>query len=117
MNLKILLFSGIILLVIGILLRKLTQLEILGLSLIIIGVSFKTIYIILKARSGEYKPGKELIVLALGLILFFTGLNLRGSDQSFINPIYLIVLGISLKIVFIVSFIQITRSNKTTIKN
>ena len=112
MSPKILLFSGIILLIFGILLRKFTQLDILGLSLIIIGVSFKTIYIILKARSGEYKPGKELIVLALGLILFFTGLNLRGSDQSFINPIYLIVLGITLKIVFVVRFIQISRVKK-----
>ena len=114
MSSKFLLFSGIILLIIGILLRKLTELEVIGLILIIIGVTCKSTYIVMKARNGEYKPGKELFALALGLLLFFTGLYLRGSDQSFINPLYLIVSGITLKIVFIVRFIQITRSQRTT---
>lgn len=111
---KILLFSGIFLLVVGILLRKLTQLDVVGLSLIIIGVAFKTIYIIIKAKRGEYQPGKELIFLALGLILFFTGLNLRGAEDPFIRPVYLIVLGITLKVVFVVRFIQISRSQRLT---
>ena len=114
MNSKLLLFSGIVLLAIGILLRKMTELEIIGLVFIIIGVTCKSTYIVLKARTGEYKPGKELFALALGLLLFFTGLYLRGSDQSFINPVFLIISGICLKIVFIVRFIQITRSQRTT---
>lgn len=109
MNSKTLLFTGIILLIIGILLRKMTELEIIGLILIIIGVTLKSSYIVLKARTGEYKPGKELFALGFGLLLFFTGLYLRGGDQNFINPIFLIITGISLKIVFIVRFIQITR--------
>jgi len=112
MNSKLLLFSGIVLLIFGIVLRKMTELEMIGLFLIIIGVSFKSTYIILKARSGEYKPGKELFALAVGLCLFFTGLYLRGSEQSFINPVFLIISGIALKIVFIVRFIQITRSQR-----
>lgn len=117
MNSKLLLFSGIVLLVIGIVLRKMTQLEVFGLSLIIIGVTCKSIYIINKARTGEYKPGKELFALALGLLLFFTGLYLRGSEQNFINPLYLIISGITLKIVFIVRFIQITRKVRITSNN
>ena len=112
MKSKGLLFTGIILLVIGILLRKMTQLEITGLILIIIGVACKTFYIISKARSGEYKPGKELIFLIVGLSLFFTGLYLRNSEHTLFNPIYLIVFGISLKVVFVVRFIQISRSTK-----
>ena len=117
MNSKILLFSGIVLLVIGIVLRKMTELEIIGLILILIGVTCKSTYIVLKARTGEYKPGKELFVLSLGLIIFFTGLYLRGAKQNFINPLYLMILGITLKIVFVVRFIQISRAIKTTRNN
>jgi drug/metabolite transporter (DMT)-like permease len=117
MNPKLLLFTGIILLVIGILIRKMTELEIFGLLLIIIGVTCKSTYIVMKARSGEYKPGKELFALALGLLLFFMGLYLRGSEQNLINPTYLIILGITLKIVFIVRFIQISRSIRISSNN
>ncbi len=112
MKSKSLLFIGIILLVVGILLKKMTQMDVIGLAAIIIGVTCKSIYIISKARSGEYKPGTELFILAMGLLLFFTGLYLRGIEQNLIKPIYLIVLGITLKIIFIIKFIQIIRSNK-----
>jgi threonine/homoserine efflux transporter RhtA len=117
MKSKALLFAGIILLICGILLRKMTQLDISGLFLIITGVTCKSIYIIKKAQNGEYKPGKELIALAVGLLLFFTGLYLRGSEQNLINPIYLIVLGLTLKIIFIVRFIQIMRLGKNSNTN
>jgi threonine/homoserine efflux transporter RhtA len=112
MKLKSLLFIGVILLTIGILLRKMTQMDDIGLSFIITGVLCKTIYIVTKARNGEYKPGKELIVLALGLLLFLIGLYLRNIKQNLMNPIYFIVLGITLKLIFIVRFIQIIRSEK-----
>jgi threonine/homoserine efflux transporter RhtA len=112
MKSKSLLFTGIILLVIGILLRKMTQMDVTGLAAIITGVTCKLIYIVSKARSGEYKPGTELYILAFGLLLFFTGLYLRGIEQNLIKPIYLIVLGITLKIIFIIKFILIIRSNK-----
>lgn len=112
MKLKGLLFIGIILLVLGIILKKASQLEVLGLSLIITGVTFKTIYILAKVKSGDYQPGKEMLFLLVGLILFLTGLYLRRVDQALINPIYLIVLGLSLKVIFIINFIIIVRSNK-----
>jgi threonine/homoserine efflux transporter RhtA len=112
MKSKALLFTGIILLVIGILLRKMTQMDVIGLAAIITGVTCKLIYIVSKARSGEYKPGTELYVLAFGLLLFFTGLYLRGIEQNLIKPIYLIVIGITFKIIFIIRFIQIIRSSK-----
>ena len=111
MKLKGLLFIGIIFLVLGIILRKATQLEVLGLVLILTGVLFKTIYIIAKVKSGEYHPGKEMLFLVVGLILFLSGLYLRNIDQTFIKPIYLIVLGLTLKVIFIIRFIQIVRSN------
>ncbi len=112
MNSKILLFIGIVLLIVGIILKKTTQLEALGLILIIIGVTFKIIYIFTKVRSGEYKPGKEFIFLVVGLLFFLTGIYLRNINQTLIKPIYLIVFGITLKIVFIIRFIQIIKSEK-----
>ena len=112
MKSKVFLFSGIILLVIGILLDKLTRLHVLGSVLIIIGVTLKIIYILAKVRSGEYNPGKELILLIVGLLLLFTGLYLRGNEHRLIEPVYLIGFGITLKILFILRFIQIVRSRK-----
>ena len=115
MKSKSVLFTGIILLVVGILLRKMTQMDVVGLAAIITGVTCKLIYIVLKARNGEYKPGTELFILAVGLLLFFTGLYLRGVEQNLIKPIYLIVSGITLKIIFIIKFIQIIRLNKNRV--
>ena len=112
MKSKGLLFIGIILLVSGIVLKKSTQMNALGLTLIITGVTLKSIYILSKVKSGEYKPGREVIFLIVGLILFFMGLYLRKSNQALIKPIYLIGVGITFKIIFIIRFIQIVKSKK-----
>lgn len=112
MKSKALLFIGIILLVTGIILKKTTPMASFGLALILIGVTLKTIYILAKVKSGEYKPGKELYFLVVGLLIFLTGLYLRGINQTLIEPIYLIVFGIALKITFIIRFIQIVRAEK-----
>ena len=111
MKSKKLLFGGILILLIGILLKRVTDLSSLGLILIILGVSLKTIYIISKARSGEYKPGTELFVLAIGLLIFFTGLSLKSIDSPIINPAYLMIIGIGLKVTFIIMFVRNVRSN------
>lgn len=117
MKSKTLLFIGILLLILGIVIRKMTSLEVLGLIFILTGVLCKTVYIIAKVRSGEYQPGKELIFLGVGLILFLSGLYLRNLDQNFIDPSYLIVSGIGLKIIFIIRFIQILRKEKAKHQN
>lgn len=112
MKSKYLLFIGIFLLVIGILIRTITQIDTLGLILIITGVLCKLIYIINRVRLGDYRPGKELIVLAMGLLLFFIGLYSSDTVSNFIKPIYFIVLGVILKIIFVFRFIQIMRFDK-----
>ena len=111
-KLKIVLLIGIILLVLGILLNRLFQMDVLGLILICTGVAVKLIYILKKVKSGEYKPGKELIFLVIGLVLFFTGLYLQNINQTLINPIYLIVVGLILKVIFIIKFIRIVQSER-----
>jgi hypothetical protein len=105
------LFTGIILLTAGVVLRKTTDLGIEAMLLIVTGVLFKVYYIIGKARSGEYKPGFELILLFFGLIMFFSGLYLRYHEPPF-NPLWLIIPGILLKIAFIVLFIMKTRKSR-----
>ena len=110
------LFAGILLLILGIILRKTTDLISEGLILIIVGVAFKTYYIISKARSGEYKPGYELIFLFVGLVMFMSGLYLRSHEPPF-SPALLIVPGISLKVLFIVLFIIKTRITRKALEN
>jgi len=105
MQSKKLLFIGIALLILGIVFRKFTDMTGLGLLMILIGVGCKTIYIIAKTKSGEYKPGKELIWLFLGLALFLTGLVLKSNNPG-ILPTVLIVSGLSLKLLFILIFIK-----------
>lgn len=106
MESKKVLFTGIILLIIGIFVRKFTSYESTGLFLILIGVIFKTIYIIAKAKSGAYKPGRELLFLGVGLLLFLFGLFLRRSDPEVTYPFILIVSGLILKVIFIILFIR-----------
>jgi len=102
------LFVGIALLTIGIIIRRTTDLNMEGLVMILVGVSFKAYYIISKARSGEYMPGKELYFLFFGLGLFLGGLYLRAQESS-AYTISMIIVGIGLKITFIILFIIKTR--------
>lgn len=107
MTKKLLLFIGIFLLIIGIVIRKLTDFESIGLVLIIGGVACKTIYIIGKIKTGEYKPGKELYFLLSGLVLFLGGIYMRKNDLDlFIPALVYIIVGLSLKIIFIIWFIK-----------
>lgn len=98
------LFAGIILLVAGIVLRNLTEMDLAAVSLIALGVLFKTYYIVRMARSGEYKPGYELYFLFAGLGMFLSGLYLKSQNPSVIAGL-LIFTGILLKTSFIVIFI------------
>lgn len=107
-NQKILIYSGILLLVSGIVLRSAYELAIPGMVLIILGVSLKTIYILLKLRSGDYKPGVELIMLAAGLSLFFTA---KQIDPPW--SIIMKVSGIVLKVAFVVIFIRKSRRSSS----
>lgn len=111
---KPILYSGIALLVLGILIRKMTGFPIAGLFMIIVGVAFKTYYILASIRSGEYKPGKEIWLLFIGLALFLTGLYLRKTGFV-INPLYLIIAGLILKTLFIIRFIQLVRRGRSTV--
>ena len=106
---KPILFIGILLLVAGILVRRFLELPYVGLVFILSGVALKTYYIVAKARAGEYKPGGELWFLFIGLALFLGGLYARARGLDTYKPVYWMVTGIVLKVIFIVRFIQLTR--------
>jgi len=89
-----------------------TSFEGVGLSLILTGVVCKTVYIVAKIKNGEYKPGREVLFLGGGLVLFLLGLYLRNYDPNLIYPIFLIILGLTLKLIFVVRFIQKIKVNK-----
>ena len=98
-------------LTVGILLKKFSDLTLVPILLMTVGVIFKILYLIGKARSGEYKPGIELAFLFLGLLLFFSGLYVRSHEFAF-NAAYLIGSGITLKILFVVLAISKMRSQR-----
>lgn len=109
MNSKWALFSGILLLTTGIILRIFTDEGVVGLVLIVFGVLLKSYYIIDKARSGEYKPGFELVFLCLGLALFFTGIYFRVHKPTY-PYVLLMVLGLLLKTIYIFLFVVKVKS-------
>lgn len=99
------LFVGIALLLTGIVLRVLTDFEPWSLLILLSGVVFKVAYIIAKTVRREYQPGYEVLFLVVGLALFMGGIVLH--KQGLIeNPFALKMIGISLKIAFIILFIR-----------
>ena len=109
MKLKLALFTGILLMTTGIILRMFTDVSFVAILLIILGVLFKTYYIIGKARSGEYQPGYELLFLFAGLTLFFSGLYFRMHKPAY-PFVFLMVSGLILKMVYVILFIAKVRS-------
>ena len=106
------LIGGIILLVFGIFIKKLTDFGQWGIFMILLGVSLKTMYIVAKVRSGEYKPGAEFFYLIAGLCMFIAGLILKSNKPGLL-AYGMIIVGLALKIGFIVLFIRSVKRNKS----
>ena len=93
----------------GIVLKKLTDLNDHAIFLILLGVILKVYYIVHKMVIGEYRPGKEVIYLMIGLTFFLSALYLKNVESA-INYVPLLAIGILLKVVFVVQFIIKMRS-------
>ena len=98
------LFTGIALLTIGIFLRILVDPTWPSYIFIALGVCFKVFYIAALYKTGNYKPGLEMLALIVGLTLFSIGLILKYSTSD-INPYLFIAPGIMFKLTFIILFI------------
>lgn len=97
------LFSGIILLTIGVVLRVVTSVNYTPLILILAGVGFKVWHISFLIRNKKYKPGHECWFLLLGLVLFFSGLYLFDAG---ILKYSLMSFGILFKAYFVIQLIR-----------
>lgn len=114
MNTKYILYSGIILLLVGIVFRYITAYPVAGLTLIITGVVLKFAYIVIAMVSGLYKPGSEALLLIAGLGILFLGVWYRINASESIGYA-MIAFAVLLKGSFIVLFIRKTRKNKALV--
>ncbi|MFW5773515.1 MAG: hypothetical protein ACOCWD_02430 [Tangfeifania sp.] len=101
------LFAGLTLLAVGIILKIILDNVAFPVFLIVTGILFKVCFVFNKIETKEYQPGYELILLILGLGLFFSGIHLK-NPVYFIEPGYLKIVGILFKIGFIILFIRKT---------
>lgn len=102
------LYTGIGLLTLGIVLKTSTSFNPWSLIILLTGVAFKLAYIISKIIKKEYKPSFEIAFLIIGLTLFMGGVILH-KNGLIENPAALKIIGISLKVIFIIIFIKKTR--------
>ncbi|MBN2165945.1 MAG: hypothetical protein JW717_06695 [Marinilabiliaceae bacterium] len=113
-NIKPFLYIGILVLALGVFLRIFSSFFILSLFFIIAGALMKITYIFAIYKRGEYKPGSELLLLGIGLSVFFTGVYFKYHFLPF-HHAYLLATGGIFKMVFIFMFIQKTRKSATKV--
>lgn len=114
-KIKLLLYTGLTLLTIGIILRFSMGPGLIPSILIYSGVALKVSYLLYIIFKGRFKPGIEILFLLVGLSLVFSGSRLRGFD---VNPYLItsmIVTGATLKLLFIIFLFRKLkqRSNKS----
>ena len=114
MNTKYFLYLGLILLLLGVVFRYFTPFMVMGLGLIISGVILKLIYIAMAMAKGQYKPGTESLYLIVGLGLLFLGIWYKTNIEASFGYI-LMVIGLSLKALFILVFVRKIKQHKETI--
>lgn len=110
MKQKNLIFIGVIFLIAGIVGRQVWDESSIALAFIIIGVACKFIYMAIAIYKKRYRPGKELLLLYMGLAVFFAGLYMRRHGLSMGIPLE--VLGVLMKLVFIGLFIRKSRRSE-----
>lgn len=97
------LILGLILLICGIILKLISNFDHWAVFLIALGAFLKVLHIIGIIKNRSYKPGWEIVILILGLSLFFFGLyicQIESRAQLFI------ICGLLLKTTFVVMFIR-----------
>ena len=110
MKSKYLIYTGIILLITGIVLSAMEIMSVLSLLLIISGILLKLTYLTINKLNRSYKPGYELIILLVGLGLIVMG---KYSEIDFISryAVVFLLAGISCKITFVVLFLLKKRNS------
>ncbi|MDA3930878.1 MAG: hypothetical protein PF541_18160 [Prolixibacteraceae bacterium] len=104
-------FVGVILVTIGIILKYTINFNPWSLLILLTGVAFKIVYITSKIITKEYKPGFEIALLLIGLTFFMGGIVLH-KNELIENPAVLKIIGISLKVLFVLIFIKKSRNQE-----
>lgn len=115
MKSKYFLYIGILLLLVGILLRYFSPYVEVGLGLVLIGVILKLSYLSLAMLRRKYKPRAEILLLVLGLGFLFLGLWHKLNVSELVGY-GMIVIAVVLKLIFISLFIRKTRQSKPNVK-
>ncbi len=100
-------FVGLVLLLGGLLLKPLTE-SAIPLIMIMTGGTLKLIYVMISFLNKTYRPGKELLLLLMGLTVFFTGVYLKR--QGFEGWLVIEASGILMKVTFVLLFIKKLRA-------
>lgn len=105
------LYTGLLLLTTGIVLKILLDDVVWPLVFILSGVMLKVYFVFERIKNQKYKPGAEVLILVIGLALFFSGIHLpfAKDELNSVLPVILKISGIVLKVIFVAVFIAKTR--------
>ena len=103
--------AGVALLMLGVILRFTGVPASIFLVCMVSGILLKIYCIVILTRKNLYKPGPEMLLLLLGLTLFFSSMVMK---QLGIAPyFYFMITGLTLKLVFVILFIRKTATVKS----
>ncbi|MGQ1946932.1 hypothetical protein ACT3CD_07530 [Geofilum sp. OHC36d9] len=111
-KLKLLLYTGLVLLITGIIIRVTNGPGLLSNILIYSGITLKVSYLLTIIFKGWFKPGIELLFLLVGLSLVIGGGRLRVFDYHPYLITTMISLGVIFKMLFIVFLFRKLRRKK-----
>jgi hypothetical protein len=98
-------YLGVLSLVAGIVLLKVSMHSIVPIGLIVLGAGLKLNFLLQKIVRHKYRPGIELVYLVTGLVIIllrkYIQLPLAGNGMDL-----LLGLGVALKVVFVLMFIR-----------
>lgn len=109
---KAVFFTGLILIITGILLKISTPESWISSVLISLGGTAKILFLVLTLRKNKLRPGYEMLFLLAGLALVILGAQLRKEPSTLAFALPATLSGLLLKITFILLFIRKLRSHR-----
>src|SRR5690554_2381018 len=109
---KALFFTGLTLIISGILLKISTPETWISSVLISLGGTAKILFLVLTLRKNKLRPGYEMLFLLAGLALVILGAQLRKEPSTLAFALPATLSGLLLKSAFILLFIRKVRSHR-----
>lgn len=112
MPIKVFLFSGLVLILTGVVLKVLDYPRAITMLFFITGGGFKTVYLVKGFRSGQLAGRLYLAMLLFGLLLLFISIILRNRLELHIPANVLLFTAISVKVFSIVGMKRTGRARQ-----